>query len=518
MFSRHSYIIIIIILALFLRFYGATIPFFIDDDTDWILFANNISFNSHKLCLLPFGSGHGPLTAYLVKLSGLLFGENAFGWRMFSIIFGTLIIPIIYFLTKEGLGKKAAVFAAYLSSVNVLFIFFSRYATEDIYNLFFFPLSLLFFWRALSRNNNFYMLLTGVALGFGLLTKESTTLLFPVFLIFILCIKKFRVWFKRKELYLSICIAILISSPYLYWLFTHKLYFFLPEVKEIGQWFNFLNFPSSTVYLFLGKPDFLFNKDFALGHHYIGPAIGLICIAGVIYSLRYYKNEFIFLMNLVFWIIVFCEVLFFKGIPRHFIIILTPAFILASFLLSNLWKRNILNKCIILATLFYLLIYSVSFTLKLDKYYALHSQIVLPFIKEKYIKVDLNYLAKEFIEKTSPFSPTLIVFPDPELDPVDNFVNGYSKLKTLGTSPENRFLPYNKKDFQKIVILTLFDENLIKYKKWVEKNSFGFSQTEGKIFLTNGYSFPIKMMILYRSNIDQLSLKEIESFVNLSMP
>jgi len=520
MFFRNKNILVITIfvIAFILRFYGSWVPYFIDDDTDWILFANSISFNPQNLCLLPFGSGHGPLTAYLVKISGILFGENAFGWRILSILCGTFLIVIIYFLVKNGLGRKEAVFASYLSAVNILFIFFSRYATDDMYSLLFFSLSLLYFWLALSRKSSFYMLFTGVVLGIGLLTKETIALLFPIFFIFILSGKKFRIWFKKKELYLSILIAIVISFPYLYWLFTHKMYFFLPEVKEGGQWFNFLNFPSSIVYLLLGQPHHLFDKDFALGYHYTGPIIGLLCIIGVVYSLKYWKNEFVRLMNLVFWMFVFCEVLFFKGIPRQFIIIIIPGIILGSLVLAEIWEKTILSKIVIVSCSIYFLVYASVFISRLGTYYyPLHSQISISLSEKRYLTIDLNHLAREFIEISKPYNPSLMIFPDSKLDPVDNFVNAYSRVKTIGTSLENRYLPYNKEDLRKILIFTISSVKLKKYTNWANKNNYRFFNVREEIPLRKKQSFTTEVMLLETDNVDEISFEEIDKLVNLSM-
>lgn len=510
---------VIFVLAFFLRFYDSWMPYFIDDDTDWILFANSISFNPKDLCLLPFGSGHGPLTAYLVKISGLLFGEHAFGWRVFSVVFGFLIIIMIYLLTKEGLGKREALFAAFLSSVNILFIFYSKYATDDIYSLFFFALTILFFWRALARESFAYVFLTGAALGFGLLTKESIALLFPVFLIFILGSDKFRVWLRKKEVYLSICLAFLISAPYLYWLFKHKLYFFLPGVKEAGLWFKFLNFPSAIIYLFLGHPELPFNKEYALGYHYIGPVIGLICFLGVIYSLKNLKNEFIRLMNLLFCSIVFCEILFFKGIPRQFIIIVIPGIILGASLLTKLWDKGALIKVIIAALLTCSLIYSLRFTWKLSRYYyPLHSQVSIFSSGEKYAKTDLNYLAKEFINIIKPFNPSLIIFNTPGLDPIDNFVNAYLRVKTIGTSPENRYLPYKQKDLSRILIFANTDIDLTEYIRWGTQNGYNISKEEIEIFLNKGQSLLLEIALLVRTKSSAVSSEEITRLVSISMP
>jgi len=494
-------------------------PSFIDDDTDWILIANFISFDRSNLSLLPFGSGHGPMTAYLIKISGLLFGNNAFGWRLSSVICGSLLILVIYFLTKIGLGEKQAILAAFLSSINILFIFFSKYSSDDIFSVFFFTLTLLCFFLALSRESNFYAILTGVAAGFSFLTKETTVLLLLVFLIFIVNRKKYWFWLAKKETYISFGIALLISSPYIVWLITHKLYFFLPEVEEGGQWFGFLNFPSAVLYLFTGYPSSLFNRDLALGYHYVGPVMGFLCMIGGIFSLKHIRNDFIRLLSVVFWAFVLSEVLFIKGIPRQFMIIIVPGIILASAFLVRIYGKNILTRCVVIFLLTCSCVYSFAFTLKLNNdYFPMHSQIRITFQNQKTIKVDLNDLAKAVIKISKPYNPSLIILPDSHLDPLDNFVNAHSLLKTLGTSPENRYLPYQAKDLRRILVLTDSDMNLEKYLQWGRKNNYKISHDVKKISLEKKDFPSMKLAMLIGDHDHATTSIAIENLINLSMP
>ena len=509
---------VIVALAFFLRLFAAAdIPFFIDDDTDWILMANFLSFDFKSPSLLPFGTGHGPLTVYLVKFSGMMFGENAFGWRVFSIFFGTLLVVIIYLITKEGLGSRVAKFAAYLSSVNILFIFMSNYASANIISLFLFYTSLLFLLCALKRENNFYMLLAGVSMGFGLLNKEDIAVLFIVFLVFITCIKKYRFWLKKKTYYISICISLIIGSPYLRWLFTHNFYFYQPAVEQGGRWIHFFNFPSAISYLFLGLPGSLFDKEYALGFYFIGPWIGTICVISIIYSLRYLRNNFICLMHIIFWTVFLCEVVFFKGIPRQFIIIIVPALIVTAFVFDKLWQKNKLCKFCILSILAYFFISALLFTFNSERYYWLHSQHNLWFSNGKSIQINLNDLAQKFIRYAQPFNPTLIVFPEPELDSVNNFVNAYSKIKTIGTNLENRFLPYTGKDFERVVIFSVLNDDLKRYEDWAKRNSLSLLREEKKIHLAGKHRATLKILLLSSAN-NYLSAQEIDSFLTLTMP
>jgi len=79
-------IIVTLLLGITFSYYGSGNPRFIDDDTDLIMGVSDISLDKDDF-YLPKGYVHGPITLILMKTSGLLFGENAFGWRMFNVIF-----------------------------------------------------------------------------------------------------------------------------------------------------------------------------------------------------------------------------------------------------------------------------------------------------------------------------------------------------------------------------------------------------------------------------------------------
>ncbi len=114
---------------------------------------------------------HPPLAKYGMVLGMLLFGQNSFGWRFGSALFGSLSIILVYLLAKSWFrSSKIAFLAAILVSFDGLHLAQSRIAMNDIYMLFFSLLSLLL----ASRRR---WSLASLSLGLSLASKWSAVYL-----------------------------------------------------------------------------------------------------------------------------------------------------------------------------------------------------------------------------------------------------------------------------------------------------------------------------------------------------
>ncbi len=88
---------------------------------------------------------HPPLAKLFIAFSMSLFGDNAYGWRIPSLVFGGLTLFLFYLLIKRVSGSRPiALISAYLLSFDNLTFVHSRIATLDIFTLAFMVLS--FFW------------------------------------------------------------------------------------------------------------------------------------------------------------------------------------------------------------------------------------------------------------------------------------------------------------------------------------------------------------------------------------
>jgi dolichyl-phosphate-mannose-protein mannosyltransferase len=124
-------------------------------------------------------SEHPPLVKALIALSIRIFGDQGFAWRLPSILFGTLAIALLYFLTRKLADKKTALLAAFLLSFESLWFTHSSIAMLDIVAVSLALLALLVFLRG-------EWVYAGAVVGLSMLAKEITVLLLVVLPLFAL--------------------------------------------------------------------------------------------------------------------------------------------------------------------------------------------------------------------------------------------------------------------------------------------------------------------------------------------
>ncbi len=104
---------------------------------------------------------HPPLAKLLIALSMQVFGNNGFGWRIPSVIFGSVGVLVFYLLMKRVASyKMVPLVATFLLSFDNLVFVHSRIATLDIFALTFMLLGLYWYFSGHS-----YLSAIGMALS-----------------------------------------------------------------------------------------------------------------------------------------------------------------------------------------------------------------------------------------------------------------------------------------------------------------------------------------------------------------
>jgi dolichyl-phosphate-mannose-protein mannosyltransferase len=117
---------------------------------------------------------HPPLAKYTQALGILAFGENSFGWRISSAIFGLLVIAMTYSLTKEVFDSEGtALLAAGLASLDGLLLTQSRVAMNDIHVTFFILLTLTCYLKFRKLDQLRWLWFTGISAGLAVSSKWS---------------------------------------------------------------------------------------------------------------------------------------------------------------------------------------------------------------------------------------------------------------------------------------------------------------------------------------------------------
>ncbi|MCL5876690.1 MAG: phospholipid carrier-dependent glycosyltransferase [Candidatus Bathyarchaeota archaeon] len=96
--------------------------------------------------VFPLERTHPPLGKLIQAIGVVAFGETPFGWRIMGVIFGTLMVPLMYLLGKKLFGTWIGGFsAAFLFTFDFMHFTMARIGTVDTYVVFFSLLSQLFF-------------------------------------------------------------------------------------------------------------------------------------------------------------------------------------------------------------------------------------------------------------------------------------------------------------------------------------------------------------------------------------
>jgi len=189
-------LILLTLIGLFYRLY------FINFQSFWM--DESFSLNAVRLILekgIPLLANNqiysnGLLYHYL-SIPFYLFSE--FGPRILSAIFGTLIIPITYLLSKKLFNSKTAILSAFFVTFLTILIAWSRQARFYTLFVFLFLLSLYFFITYLqnSSSKNFKLLLAST-----ILTILSNTLGFILIIVYLFYYKKFNLSLFKKNWHL----------------------------------------------------------------------------------------------------------------------------------------------------------------------------------------------------------------------------------------------------------------------------------------------------------------------------
>jgi hypothetical protein len=133
---------------------------------------------------------HPYLSKAFVAAGIAIFGNDAFGWRIFEVILGTFSIPLIFGLALViGKNERLALYAAFLLGFETLFFVHSSIAVIDVGAIFFALLGFLFYFANASWWKFDRLTLSGIAFGLAALSKETAIFLFLVLVLHMLFIE-----------------------------------------------------------------------------------------------------------------------------------------------------------------------------------------------------------------------------------------------------------------------------------------------------------------------------------------
>jgi len=297
------WVVAIAVAAFLLRLYGiASLPHNYDEPHN-VEIISSISFSEFHFPLRSFQ--HPPLSVYLLKTGTLVFGENNFGFRFMNALVGALSVLLIYVLARRGFDdEKAGLLAALLLATNRFHLGWSRLINQEVLYLALVIVTLAVFWRAWRRGAGWP--LVGVAAALAVLAKELAVLLIPALGIFLLTSAKGRAVLRRKEVWASLAIVAVVAVALLTYALRH------PARDEMNLGVNLYRLQSIGISV---EPlEFFFapstTHDAPLEDAWTYPSMfwptGVILLAGVVASIRRWKDDFTRLMLVVFGFFFLC--------------------------------------------------------------------------------------------------------------------------------------------------------------------------------------------------------------------
>ena len=116
---------------------------------------------------------HPPLGKLFVVAGMLLFGDNALGWRFFSVVFGMICIVFFYLICRKlDMSENASLIASFLLTLENLSFVQAGVAMLDVYSLAFMLGSFLLYLKG-------RYILSGISVGLSTLAKLSGALALP---------------------------------------------------------------------------------------------------------------------------------------------------------------------------------------------------------------------------------------------------------------------------------------------------------------------------------------------------
>lgn len=117
---------------------------------------------------------HPPLAKLTQAAAVRIAGENAFGWRISSVLFGVGLILVTILLTEKMTKSKiVALTAGTIASLDGLLLVQSRIAMNDIHVSFFILLTVLFYILYRQKKSVLYLVVAAVSAGLAVASKWS---------------------------------------------------------------------------------------------------------------------------------------------------------------------------------------------------------------------------------------------------------------------------------------------------------------------------------------------------------
>ena len=224
-FSEHADILCVLVILAFSTIFFVNLgsePLWIADEQTYSQWAFHMVKTGDYLTPWAYGSifwvGKPPLMMWLMSLAYQVLGVNNFATRIWSPVFGSLSLVVVFYLGKKLYSRRVGFLAALVLGTFITFYELATHAMTDGLLVFFILASIYFLFLSenTTKNANLYSVLSGVFFGLALMTKQIQALLIPLIIVSYLILTKRNIRFlytKRFALFFGV--GLLVFSPWL---------------------------------------------------------------------------------------------------------------------------------------------------------------------------------------------------------------------------------------------------------------------------------------------------------------
>ena len=233
-----SYVILLIAISIIVRAFLASRLELGNDEVYYVLYARYPDWSHFD---------HPLMVGFFIQLFSLnLLFESELFIRLSSIVIGAINIWLMFQIGTMIKSPRVGFIAALLYVASIYStVIAGIFILPDTPQSFFWLISIYLMIKILPseiiyRRTGLMMLLLGIILGLGILSKYTTVFLWLGMGLYFLFYK--RAWFKSPYLYLALFLTVLVSSPILIWNYQNDWVSFVFQSGRISSQGLTINF------------------------------------------------------------------------------------------------------------------------------------------------------------------------------------------------------------------------------------------------------------------------------------
>jgi mannosyltransferase len=226
-------IIVLTLIGFLIRFFN------IDFNSIWLDEGSTFSFSHPSKSFMDIwaltasGEFNPPLFHWIEHIMLVAFGSTEIVLRFMPCVFGTLAIPVVYFIGKEIYSERVGIVSAFLVTISAFHVYYSQEARAYTLLMLIMSLFIYFYIKYKKTNSWKYAALVGVCASLGYWTHFwSLVVIAPIFVFMMVDVVKK----KNKESFIPIGIASGIAIISTLPLTSVMVFLFNNRISTPSQW------------------------------------------------------------------------------------------------------------------------------------------------------------------------------------------------------------------------------------------------------------------------------------------